>query len=178
MGNEAMKLPEDAVLCEVLTRREGVLSAVGHDLRIRATRSSWEVDRAQRRVAATIETASLHVVCAMDHGRDAPEALSDADRQMIDRAMRDDVLEARRFPEIRVQAAFEGTGDSVVVKGRVTLRDVERPFEARASREGNWWSASCVIDQTAFGIRPYTAMLGALKVRREVEVRVRLRIDE
>lgn len=176
MTSESNALPADCVTCEVLTRREGVLSAVGHDLRIRATRSAWAVDVARGALTASVETASLQVACAMKHDRDDAGALSDSDRQMIDRAMRDDVLEVRRFPEIRVEASFERSGDRAKVKGRVTLRGVERPFEAEASRDGEWWAAACTLDQTDFGIRPYTAMLGALKVRREVVVRVRLRV--
>lgn len=177
MAHQPNALPADCVTCEVLTRREGVLSAVGHDLRIRATRSSWAVDVAQGALHASIDTAGLQVACAMKHDRDDPGALSDADRQMIDRAMRDDVLEVRRFPEIRVEATFERHGDRASVKGRVTLRGVERPFTTEATRDGAWWTASATLDQTAFGIRPYTAMLGALKVQRDVVVRVRLRVE-
>jgi len=84
----------------------------------------------------------------------------------------------RRFPEIRVDATFERREGMALVKGVVTLRGVERPFQAEAVRDGAWWVASCALDQTAFGIRPYTAMFGALKVRREVVVRVRLRLAE
>lgn len=176
MTSDPNALPADCVVCEVLTRREGMLSAVGHDLRIRATRSAWVVDVARGIVTASIDTASLQVASAMKHDRDDPGALSESDRQMIDRAMRDDVLEVRRFPEVRVEASFERSGDRAKVKGRVTLRGETRPFEAEAAREGEWWAASCALDQTDFGIRPYTAMLGALKVRREVVVRVRLRV--
>lgn len=174
--SESTPLPADAVRCEVLTRREGMLSAVGHDLRIRATRSSWTVDPARATLTATIHTDSLQVACAVKDERDDPGALSESDRQMIDRAMRDDVLEVRRFPEIRVAASFERRGEVATVRGRVTLRGVERPFVAEARRDGDGWTASCTLDQTDFGIRPYTAMLGALKVRREVVVRVRLRV--
>ena len=53
-----------------------------------------------------------------------------------------------------------------------------RPFDAVARRNGAWWEASCTGDQMAFGIRPYRAMLGALKVERTVAVRVRLRWEE
>lgn len=174
--SETTPLPADAVTCEVLTRREGVLSAVGHDLRIRATRSSWTVDPARSALTGTLEAASLQVACATKDDRDDPGALSESDRQMIDRAMRDDVLEVRRFPEIWVTASFEVRGETASVRGRVTLRGVERPFTAEARRDGDGWTASCTLDQTEFGIRPYTAMLGALKVRREVVVRVRLRV--
>jgi polyisoprenoid-binding protein YceI len=178
MTDGAITLPPASVTCEVLTRREGVLSAVGHDLRIAATRSSWTVDLARGALTGVIEAAGLQVASAMRGDRDDPGALSESDRQMIDRAMRDDVLEVRRFPEIRVNATFERRDEKALVKGTVTLRGVERPFQAEATRDGAWWTASCAFDQTAFGIRPYTAMLGALKVRREVVVRVRLRLAE
>lgn len=178
MTDGAITLPPASVTCEVLTRREGVLSAVGHDLRIAATRSSWTVDLARGTLTGAIEAAGLQVASALRGDHDAPGALSAADREMIDRAMRDDVLDVRRFPEVRVTATFERTDGKALVKGAVTIRGVERPFQVEATRDGAWWVASCALDQTAFGIRPYTAMLGALKVRREVVVRVRVRVAD
>lgn len=175
MMNDGGPLAADAVTCDVFTRREGMLSAAGHDLRVRATRAMWTVDAARGELRATIEAAGLRVACAVRGGRDDPDALSAGDREKIDRALHDEVLEARRFPRVEVQATFARDGDRATVRGRVTLHGVEGPFEAVARRDGGWWEASCALDQTAFGIRPFTAMLGALKVGRVVELRVRLR---
>ena len=54
------------------------------------------------------------------------------------------------------------------VVGKLTLHGQSQ--EIRGKRTGN--SAEFRIDQRAFGIKPYSAMLGALKVKPEVTVRV------
>lgn len=169
---EGTRLTEAEVACDVITRREGVLSAVGHDLRIRATRSSWTVDAVRGALEGAVDARALRVQCALEGDRDHEGALSAGDKEKIERSMRDEVLDAGRHPEVKVRATFTRDGDRATVEGFVTVRGVERPFRASARREGGRWRAEATLDQTAFGITPYRAMMGALKVSRDVAVRV------
>ena len=75
---------------------------IAHDLRLRVT--SFEIDVSGMSVSARFDAASLRVECAVVDGRDAPHALSEGDRRKIERTIQDDVLAARRHPDIRFRS--------------------------------------------------------------------------
>ena len=64
----------------------------------------------------------------------------------------------------------------LAVTGDLTIGSLTRSidFELRASLEGRCADAVATVTQSAFQIKPYSAMLGALKVRDEVEVLARV----
>ena len=151
--------------CEVFTLREGVLAAVGHDLKLRVTR--FELDVTRESVRARFDAASLRVVAALREGREDPDALAERDRQEIERTCAREVLEAHRFPEISFVSSEVGAGR---VSGILSLhgRDLAGDFVVQHA-EGRA-VAEVELDVRRFGIRPYTAMLGALRVQPRVRV--------
>jgi polyisoprenoid-binding protein YceI len=161
-----------SAICEVFTFKEGLLSPVAHDLRIRATEILVEVDGAS--VSARIAAAGLRVVSAMRGDHEVPE-LSPKDKREIEETLREKVLDARRFPEIRFRSTAIREADSVArIEGALLLHGVERPIALTARAEGALWSAEVGLSQPDFGIKPYSAMLGTLKVKAGVRVRIRL----
>ncbi len=151
--------------CEVFTRREGVLAAAGHDLKLRPER--FEIEADARSVRARFDTASLRVVAAMRGGREDPSALSERDRRDIERSCAREVLEAQRFPEI----AF--TSNEVLpgsVRGTLSLHGRELIGEFAVRQAEGRAIAEVELDVRRFGIRPYTTMLGALRVSPMVRV--------
>lgn len=165
-------LRDGDVAFDLFTHRDGVLATVGHDLRLRAMRSTLTVDLAAGTLDARIDAASISVVCAREGDRDAPGLLSEPDRRKIDRALHDEVLRVQRHPAVRVRARFARDGDRVTLDGTLTITAVERPLRAVARRDGACWCVEHTVDQCDFGITPFSALLGALKVRRDVTVRV------
>lgn len=151
------------------TFREGALSAVGHDLALRVGRWKVELDRDARRVTATAETSSVEVACARSGGADDHGALSASDRAKIAATARSEVLRADRFPEVRFEGRWEGD-DPASVDGSLTLLGVTRPLTVRVRREGDRTVCEATVQQPAWGITPYRAMLGALRVRADVRV--------
>jgi hypothetical protein len=149
----------------VFTFREGVLAAVGHDLKLRVER--FEIDADRTRVSARFDATSLRVVAAMRGGKEDPGALSDRDRQEIERSVAREVLEAHRFPEVSFVSTEVLPGR---IRGTLSLHAREQagefPFEEAAGR----CVARIELDVRRFGIRPYTAMLGALRVAPIVRV--------
>jgi polyisoprenoid-binding protein YceI len=167
------RVDQDSAECLVLTEREGLLGAMGHDLKLRVTRFAIEGDPDVPAIAATFDPASLVVVAAMRDGREDPAALSTSNRRDIEQAIADTVLEARRYPEVRFAArAIVPTDTGHRVRGALSLHGVERELELNVTREGDRWVAEVLLHQPDFGIRPYSAMLGALKVKADVRVRV------
>ena len=160
-----------AVEIEVYTFREGLLSSVGHDLKLRAAGVQLEVDEAAPAVRVRVDPSSLRVVCAMRGGQPAPGLLSEADQADIERHVRLEVLEAERYPTLRFDStAIEGGQ----VTGQLTVHGVTRTLRFPFTEEAGARVAEVRLDQREWGIRPYRAMLGALKVKPEVRVHVRL----
>jgi len=153
--------------CLVYTFREGLLSAVGHDLCLRVERFAVEVtgDANAPSILARFDAASL---CAT-----GDVAASDA--RKIERNAADDVLDARRFPTIEFRSTrVVRDGERARIDGTLTLHGRTRELAFDAAADADAWHAEVRLDQREFGIKPFTAMLGALRVRADVLVRVRV----
>ena len=155
--------------CRLYTFREGALSALGHDLALRATRWSVDVRREARTVTARVTAASVEVLCARRDGADDTHALSSGDRAKIERTARVEVLRADRFPEVVFEGQWVGD-DPGVVEGSLTLCGVTRPLAVRVARVAGRVVCTATVHQPTWGIAPYHAMLGALRVKPEVQV--------
>ena len=71
--------------CHVYTYKEGVLSAVAHDLKIRVTKFRIEVDPVAESVNAEFDATSLRVVCAMEGSDENHGSLRSGDKAKIER---------------------------------------------------------------------------------------------
>jgi hypothetical protein len=146
--------------CRIFTFKEGILSAVAHDLEIDVGRFTVEIDRAARTADARFDATSLKVI--------APTHLSSRDRATIEKTIVDEVLLARRWPEIRYRARAT---DERTLTGTLTLHGRERTIDCITDGAT---TAEAHIHQPDFGIKPYTAMLGTLRIKPDVIVRLTL----
>ena len=110
----------------------------------------------------------------MKDGQEDWEALSRSDREKIESSMRDDVLHVRRHPEIRFRSTeiIDRGEDAFAIRGELTLHGTARPIHAEARRVDRGWQTEVTLHQPDFGITPYKAAFGALKVQPDVRVRV------
>ena len=138
----------------VFTFKDGLLSPLAHDLKLRVTK----LEIADKR--ATFDASSLRVESA---GGPLPKHFYGE----IEKNIREDVLRSAKFPTITFEASQ--VGDSEIV-GKLTLCGVTK--EIRLKRQGN--VVEYELHQPDFGIKPYTAMLGTLKVKPTVRVQVTL----
>lgn len=152
----------------VFTYKEGLLSAVAHDLKLRVTHFDAEVDLPAGKAKASIDASSLRVVCAMKDGKDNPSALpsmlfSEIEKNVISS------LDAKRFQQLN----FELTSltDREVV-GALTLHGATKSLRGTRVDTATHLVAEFRIDTRDFGIKPFSAMLGSLKNKPEVLVRV------
>jgi polyisoprenoid-binding protein YceI len=165
----------DRASIEVLVFREGLLSAAGHDLLLRAAAFEIAVERGVPSVTVRVDPASLRVVAALRDGRPLPGALSPHDAGEIEATIASTVLRVRRFPELRFASSDVSLeGDGHRIRGTLTLAGVTRDLVVQARRESDRLVAEVPLQQPDFGIRPYTAMLGALRVKPGVVVRASL----
>jgi polyisoprenoid-binding protein YceI len=159
----------------VFTFKEGLLAAAGHDLRLRVTRFSVEIDEEAPRVAATFDAASLRVDGHVVDGRLVSEGgPSVAERREIEERAAREVLRTQHWPEVRfTSTSVERTGKGALrVVGRLALCGQERELAATVREEPGRYVAEVRLDQRDFGIRPFSAMLGALRIKPHVLVRL------
>jgi hypothetical protein len=154
----------DAASAEVLvlTFREGLLAAVGHDLVLHVTDLSIDIGDGDA-IRARLGAGSLR----------ATGAVSPSDARDIERHAARDVLDAARHPSIDfVSSRVSRDGERARIAGALTLHGVTHELAFDAVADASHWRAEVRLDQRQFAIKPYSAMLGALKVKPEVIVRV------
>ena len=164
--------PDNATL-SVRTERAGAAAKAGHDLLIHVT--AWEAELvvgenpADASMELTADATSLRVV----EGTGGMQALGDDDLANIHQTIDDEVLRRQeiRFRSTRVQTEREGS--RLRAEGDLTLAGSTQPIAFDlAIGHGGALRASAVVTQTAWGMKPYSALFGALKVKDEVEVRL------
>lgn len=154
-----------AVKVVIFTFKEGLFSAVAHDLKLEITRLTVDVDGAS--VRAEFDPGSLRVITPMKDGAENPNAIPRLLYGEIEKNTFADVLEVKRYPTI----SFASTAiTETEVVGQLTLHGKTK--EVRGRRAGQ--TAEFSLDQRDFGIKPFSAMLGALKVKPVVTVQVTL----
>lgn len=154
------------------THRAGLAARVGHDLTIEIAAWSVEVDSAgpsqePARVVATMDLRSFVV----RGGTGGAVPLTDRDRAEIEKNARR-ILGVDRHPVAAFESdRIERRAGGGTVTGNLTLHGRSGPAAVEVEELGtDRVRASARVTQTAFGITPYSAFLGALKLRDEVEV--------
>ncbi len=161
--------------CFVFTFREGLLSAAGHDLQLRATEFAIEVDDETRAIEARFAADSLRVVGAIRGGQLARTTLRAQDKHEIESNISRYVLQPEKFPEIHfVSSGIDDKRGSFLVKGTLAMHGRRRSIKVTVRREEKAYAAECTLHQPDFGIAPYSALLGTLRIAPEVKVQVRV----
>ena len=163
--------PDNARLT-VRTVKAGAAAKAGHNLLIEVC--SWQATLlgpgdgpAEAAITLTADSRSLKVL----EGSGGLKTLSEEDKQNIAQTIDEEVLNgcAIEFRSSRI----EPDGDGVRVDGELELAGRRGPvsFTLTLDDEGRL-SGSAAVRQTDFGMKPYTALFGTLKVGDEVQVEV------
>jgi hypothetical protein len=161
--------PDNARLT-VRTERTGAAAKAGHDLLIEVTSWSATLDvDADPALTLSADPRSLRVI----EGTGGMQALGDDDKASIAQTIDEDVLEGRpiEFRSTRVQPGPDG--GPTRVEGELELAGARRPlaFELESGADGSL-SGRAVVTQTGWGMKPYSALFGTLKVVDEIVVAV------
>ena len=86
-------------------------------------------------------------------------------------------LAADRYPALTfTSTSVTGTWDAATIHGELTLHGQTAPQDLALNRVGrvgdDQWRVSGEVVQSRFGIKPFSAFLGALKVKDEVRFEV------
>jgi polyisoprenoid-binding protein YceI len=164
--------------CRVFTYKEGLLSAVAHDLELRVDRFEVEIADDRSSLTASFDPRSIHVVDAVVDGKRSPGTLSDKDKAKIESNIVSDVIPVKQHPEVRfssreireVDAGWE-------IRGTLELAGRSRDITVPVHRDDGHAVGEVTLHQPDFGIKPYSAMLGALKIQPDIKVRVTLPLE-
>jgi polyisoprenoid-binding protein YceI len=156
----------------VKTTRTGLGAKAGHDLTIEVSR--WQADvtldtaePARSAVKVTAEVDSFEV----RQGTGGVKPLTDSDRADIKKTIREKVLAAGRHPAITfTSTAIAGTPDSFSIEGDLTITGTTQPVTVHGGITDGHAKGSATVVQTRWGIKPYTAFLGALRLSDEVKI--------
>ncbi len=156
----------------IRTARTGLGARAGHDLTLEVTRWRGSValdtaSPASSAVAVEAEVASIEV----REGAGGVKPLTDSDRAEIRRTMSGKILQAGRYPSINFQSTLVGGGpEAFWIEGDLTIMGSTQPVTVHGSLAGGRARGSATIAQSRWGIKPYSAFFGALRLRDEVEV--------
>lgn len=158
-----MNYPTNANQIEifVITRREGLLTKVGHDLLLSVKPRTFSVDGDT--FDGSISPADIEI-----HGAwvgERVEKMSKGDLSKIGKMMLKDVFKVKKHSEIQFSGKFS---DPLEVK----LMLVGKHGKLKLEHDGKDWVG--ILDHRQYGIRQVKALLGTLKVTPTVELRIEI----
>lgn len=151
-----------------------MLSRLAHDLRLRVQR--FDIQLREGQVTATLNAASLKVDGAMRKGVLAPDVLSESDRATIERTLSEEILRAHTHPDVVFRGTLSMERGGLTARGSLTLNGHDQPLELPVVLRGSA-SLDLEITPSRWGIAPYRAMAGALKVQDRVRVVIELPLN-
>lgn len=154
----------------VKTYREGVAAKVGHDLVIEVTRWEAGLEVGEADAASVWLTADSRSL-AVREGVRGVKPLTDKDRGDIAKTIEEKVLRGQPI-EFRSNAVrMPDGGGRIAVDGELTMAGSSRPVSVQLDTDADGQVRGAVtLTQSAWGIKPYRGLMGALKVRDDVEL--------
>lgn len=159
----------------IKTGRTGLGARAGHDLVIEATDWTGRVivnpsDPAQSSVSVEVDVASLEV----KEGTGGVKPLTDSDRAEIKRNIREKILHTTQHPAIAFRSAsVGGTQEALTVDGELTIMGATHPVTVYGTvGDDGRLRANATVLQSDWGIKPYSAFFGALKLADDVAIEV------
>jgi polyisoprenoid-binding protein YceI len=154
----------------VHTTRTGLGAKAGHDLTIEVTR--WHghttvdtADPANSSVTVQVDVDSFQV----RQGTGGVKPLT-ADRAEISKTLKQ-VLHTAQHPTITFRSRrVDGSAGSFTLDGELTIMGITRPVTVQGGVTDGRVVGGATVVQSRWGIRPYSAFFGALRLRDEVKV--------
>ena len=175
----------------LLTYRAGVLSKLGHNHVISTDQLSGTIrmhsDFEQSEFELEIAVQELVVDDALRRGEEGEDFASEPSERDIDGTRRNmlgkRVLNAEKYPTIKVTGTGPKSNEegatldiSIELLGRV----VELSVPTTVTLEGDVLEATGAfpLSHSELGLRPFSAMLGSLRVAKQMELKYRIRANQ
>ncbi len=172
------QLGPDSGSLQVKTYRDGMASKLGHDLTFEVTKWEATVTVAEGGALSSIElSADPHSLEVRDATGGA-KALSDKDRdEEIPKSIDDKVLEGEPISFSSTEAQLEQDAGTLSASGELTMAGETKPVSAQLTVDPDGHVTGTIpLTQSEWGIKPFKAMMGALKVKDQVDVVIDARL--
>jgi hypothetical protein len=160
----------------IRTGRSGAAAKAGHDLLIEVTSWAATLDfDADPALTLEADSRSLRVL----QGTGGAKPLSDGDKANIAKTIDGEVLKGCGIAFRSTGLDRSPDGRSWRVRGELELGRTARraEFDLAVDAE-NRLTGTATVKQTDFGIKPYRALLGALRVADDVRVEIDAKLDQ
>jgi polyisoprenoid-binding protein YceI len=162
--------PEQATLT-VHTRKGGAAAKAGHDLTIEVTSWSATLTVADDPAASALELTADADSLRVREGHGGMMALGDEETASIQQSMREEVLKGTAIAYHSTGVVPGGDG-GLHVDGELELNGRRQPLDFDLTVADGRLRGAATVTQTAFGMKPYSALFGTLKVLDDVRVEV------
>jgi hypothetical protein len=146
------------------TFKEGLFAAVAHDLELELM--DFQVRFNGGDVIATFELRSFSVLGAIIDEKPSPKTLTASDRNKIEQTVHREVLKTRRYPK----AELSGCIIDGQLEGTLTLCGMSAPVNGPVTSMNARATGSVEIKPSIWGIKPYSALFGTLKLKDRVRI--------
>jgi hypothetical protein len=157
---------------QVFTFKDGLLSRAAHDLQLRL--QGFDVTLDGERVEGMFDLRTLAVDGPVERGAVKPERFGAGERADIERNMRVDVLGTDRHPTARFSGRALPRGDGFQVSGDLELAGRRAPVAFDVRRQDGAYHAALDLQPSRWGIAPYKALLGAIRLKDAVRIELAL----
>ena len=148
--------------------KDTLLAGLGHDLCLRLDRCEIELEG--EAIRARVSLAALQLEGAVDDGVVRPAALDARQRADIERAARQDVLHVARHPTAELSGTATPGENGFDVRGTLLLAGRSAPIAFAIEGHGPTYQARFTLLPSTWGIAPYRALFGALRLQDRVEI--------
>ncbi|MGQ0678857.1 MAG: YceI family protein [Actinomycetota bacterium] len=148
--------------------REGVAKKVGHDLIIEVKSWSATATIAEQSTESSFSGSADVGSVSVLRGDGGVKPLSDGDKADIKKNITQKII---TVPSITFQSS--GVNPSTnTVSGTMSIMGKSQPVDIKLTETGGQVKANITVVQSKWGIKPFQAMMGALKVRDAVDVEI------
>jgi hypothetical protein len=164
---------QSSAVCQVFTYKDGILSPFAHDLRVAVTSFFITIGDENRFIDARFDAESLRVDCAMVNGAERPDLLSTWEKEEINHIIVRDVLDTRAYKDILLKSSSVTRENSTyLVKAALTLRGTTKDVIFNVRPAAEQYIADVRLSLPDFGIKPFSALFGAVRIRPDILIRV------
>jgi hypothetical protein len=163
-----MELGPDNGTLSVHTRKGGAAAKAGHNLDLEVT--NWHAKYDEVAIELSADASSLRV----RSGSGGISPLGDEEKAGIAQTIDEEVLMGGSI-QFR-SSSVSRAGEQVKVEGELELMGRTAPIGFTLTDDGSRLTGSATVKQSNWGIKPYSALFGTLKVLDEVEVEIDARL--
>jgi hypothetical protein len=167
-----LTLNSQSASCHIYTYKEGLLSSLGHDLKLSINQFEIHITQKDPRVTASFSMNSIKVDCAIKDKVERDNLLNTKDCTEIQKNINNKVLPLTEKTKLAVFTStdIQQLDEDYRIIGYLQLNNHRCAVDLRAKIDSDWIVVDYELYQPDYGIKPFSAMLGAIKIKPEIRI--------